>query len=343
MMVCPKVSIAILSWNRLNYLRATIESARQCIKYPNLEWIVIDNVSEEAGLREYLDGSAWIDHLIIRRCTHAEAMNEAVKVASGDYLILWPEDVQFVVAGDWMLDMVEIMEKYRWIGCMVLDLQRRSTMLKQLKPSWWIERNTLLQEIRTFGFFAFRHQRMLHSSRGARFFTYGWTADGIVGSGIPSLARTDMWRELGPWKTSSGNWAIKDSSLGAEEEMLKRWRRSGMPLQRVIPEIPVAADIITDPTGCKAKVRGPYRFGVYMPPLSNNLYYKIMNYNDLSGERDLPIDFSQGVEPLGFKIPVDSVGERLKFTINLSIATETKTGLTIPYVLAQEDINENNR
>jgi hypothetical protein len=48
----PRVTLGLLSWNRLHYLRATLESARRCIQYPNLEWIVVDNESNEPGLRE---------------------------------------------------------------------------------------------------------------------------------------------------------------------------------------------------------------------------------------------------------------------------------------------------
>jgi hypothetical protein len=39
----PRVTFGLLSWNRLHYLRATLESARRCLQYPNLEWIVVDN------------------------------------------------------------------------------------------------------------------------------------------------------------------------------------------------------------------------------------------------------------------------------------------------------------
>ena len=93
----PLVTIGVLSWNRFHYLRATIESARRCIQYPNIEWIVSDNESEEPGLREYLESLNWIDHKIFKRQTHADAMNQIVAMAKGEYLILWPEDIQFTV------------------------------------------------------------------------------------------------------------------------------------------------------------------------------------------------------------------------------------------------------
>ena len=54
MMTQPSVTVAFLSWNRLHYLRATLESARRCMRGAENEWIVRDNDSEEPGLAEYL-------------------------------------------------------------------------------------------------------------------------------------------------------------------------------------------------------------------------------------------------------------------------------------------------
>lgn len=334
----PKVTIAVLSWNRLLYLKATIESARQCIQYPNLEWIVLDNESNEPGLRGYVESLDWFDHRIFKRCSHADAMNHILNVASGDYLLLWPEDIQFTVAGDWMIDMIDIMESTSSVGTIVLDFQRLSTLKAQLRASWFSKRADVMAELRLFGG-KFRRRSILRSERGVRFFSCGWTADGICGSGIPSLAPMGVWRLLGPWKTKSGPSAIKDSSLGAEEDMLQRWRASRVPYQRLLPEIPVAADIITDPTGCKAKVRGNYRFGVYAPPENGDLYYSICDYEKFRSQvRDLPIDFSQGVSPIGFRLPMDRFGEREKYTINLSVAYDLRTGVRVENPLANKEV-----
>ena len=96
-MKLPKLTIGIISCNRLNYLKATLNSARQCIKYPDIQWIVIDNASVEKGLHDYLHSQGYIDKLIIRerrspQTEHTNAMNDLVKYAEGDALIIWPED-----------------------------------------------------------------------------------------------------------------------------------------------------------------------------------------------------------------------------------------------------------
>ena len=50
----PLVSIAVISFNRLKYLKATLESLHQCVQYPYVQWIVVDGDSQEAGLQTYL-------------------------------------------------------------------------------------------------------------------------------------------------------------------------------------------------------------------------------------------------------------------------------------------------
>ena len=166
---------------------------------------------------------------------------------------------------------------------------------------------------------------------------FGWTKPGVCGSGIPSLTRTALWKTLGPWKTRGGRTEIGlvDSSLGAEEDMIQRFYASRMAIQGAIPLVPVAADIITDPLGCKAKVRGSYRYGVYMPPPDGTYYYRIREYDRYRGYRgDFPMDFSEGVLPLGFDMPVDARGDRLKHPLNTSVKFDILQDRPVPHPLA---------
>jgi hypothetical protein len=131
--------------------------------------------------------------------------------------------------------------------------------------------------------------------------------------------------------------SLVDSSLGAEEDMVLRFFAARWPLQGAIPLVPVAADIITDPTGCKAKVRGRYRYGVYMPPPEGTFYYRIRAEDELPAPRDgLPIDFTGAVEPLGFRIPLDAGGDRRKFAFNDSVVHDARTGERVDYPLTIE-------
>ncbi len=329
----PRVTLAFLSWNRLHYLKATLESARTCIQYPNLEWIVSDNESDEPGLRAYLESCSWIQHKWFKKQTHAAAMNELVARATGDYILIWPEDVQFTVRGDWMVDLVELLGRHEWLGSLCLDYMRRATLESIFSPSPLAQRHRWMDEALRYRA-NFRRSRIVRSSRGFALRSFGWTKQGICGSGIPSLTRTEVWRALGPWRTADGPTRLIDSSLGAEDDMVQRFYRSRRPLQGATPLIPVAADIITDPTGCKAKVRGRHRFGVYMPPQQGDFYYRIRDLAEMPKPMgDRPLNFAEGVEPMGFHIPVDAQGDRLKSSINLSVAFDLTTQSPVPYPL----------
>lgn len=321
----PIVTIGILSWNRLHYLRATLESAHRCIKYPNIQWIVLDNYSTERGLAEYLKSLEWIDELLFVNSSHVSAMNEIISRAKGDVILLWPDDMQFVLEGDWMKDCVELLMNNHWIGSMGLNFQRRQT----IQRIWGKRRfdrtgiKEIWSDVKRYGM-QFRSQKKLYSSRGYPIWTYGSKEDGIIGAGIASLTRTDLWKTLGPWKFDSGNRNIVDSSSGGETEMLTRWQNSGMPLQRIIPVLPVSADILTDDLGTKAKVRGNKRYGNYKPPAKDKFYYHIRKQEEVLGlwKNTLPVSFEDFIEPIGFNLPLDEYGNLLKGDINTSIVSD---------------------
>jgi glycosyltransferase involved in cell wall biosynthesis len=304
-------------------LRATLESASKCIFYPRIQWIVIDNGSSEPGLVDYLKKQTWIDHLILRdnrnpATEHVSAMNEIVELAIGEYIMIWPEDVQFIVRGDWMIDCVEILLRYPWVGSLVLCSLRRKT----IDYFWGLSRFRRWREYRNEIIthkFNFRFQRLLRSSRGFGIMTYGWTKEGIVGSGIPSLTRAGIWRALGPWLARGARPGLVDSSGGGETEMLERYKKSNLILHRALNVLPVAADIVTDNIGCKAKIRGNKRYGVYHPAYGvDDQYYEIYDQKDVEylSKRRMPVAFEDFVKPIGYSLPLDEDGGLLKASIN---------------------------
>lgn len=315
----PKVTLGFVSCERLNYLRATLESARACIDYPNLEWIVVDDDSVEPGLQEYVRGCDWIQHKIFRRQTHAAAMNQLVELATGEFILIWPEDVQFITRGPWLRSLVGILRDNPDVGGVCLDAQRRCTLEWIFRAGWKERFARLRAEVRRFGWRGIRRQRQIVAADGFTLWTYGALGDGVVGSGIPSLMRTSIWRELGPWRAVKPDAQIKDSSLGAEDDMIDRVRKKGLRLQLAIAQIPLAADIINDAIGCKAKFRKGVRHGTYAPPPGGGAYYyAIRSFEERlkMARSDRPLSFSECVEPLGFEIPKDAHGDRLKASFN---------------------------
>jgi len=319
----PLVSIAVISFNRLHYLKATLESARECIQYPNIEWIVSDNSSKEPGLREYIEGLDWVQVKIFGDQTHADAMNEIVQIAKGDYIFIWPEDVQFVVKGDWLKDVVELLDNHREVGSIGLNFLRRKTYRTLLTYRKWLQFKMIAAELRYFKN-KFRLSKTIVSSRGFKAFTLGFIWPGICGSGIPSVARTQVWREMGPWKsTKTATTAnIIDSSLGSEEDMVKRFYKKGIPLQQACLYISVAADIINDSMGAKAKVRKGFRYGNYTAPPNGHFYYELIDLDKITSNVDYPIAFEDIITPISFELPLDKNGDMLKAAINMTVKTQ---------------------
>jgi len=318
----PLVSISIISFNRLNYLKATMESARKCIQYPNIEWIISDNNSKEPGLREYIDGLDWVQVKLFGDQSHADAMNEIVQKAKGEYIFIWPEDVQFVVKGDWLKDVIEILDKNRDVGSIGLNFLRKSTYETLTTFRKWFQFKMIAMDLYHFKL-KFRFPRQLESSSGFGAFTLGFSWPGVCGSGIPSVARTQVWRDMGPWRSTqsveSAN--IIDSSLGSEEDMVRRFYRKGIPLQQACLNISVAADIIDDEFGAKAKVRKGYRYGKYSAPMGG-LFYSIIDLADLKSTQVGPLAFEDVVKPIGFSLPFDKKSGLLKSGINMTVKTQ---------------------
>jgi glycosyltransferase involved in cell wall biosynthesis len=298
----PLVTIGILSYNRLQYLRVLVDSARECIRYPSVQWVLVDGASVEPGLREYVEGLDFLDELVVEPCTHAEALNRVLELARGDYLMILPEDVQFIVRGGWLADLVELVREKPRIGHVCFDTQRRTT----------IHRNFVATRVPIVR----RRFRRYRTASGREFLGYGDRWDGINGAGIMSFWRTEIWRTLGPWRTTEELAIANDSSLGAECDMELRYESSGLDLEAVLMRYPVAADVVTDPRGTKARVRaGNRRYGRYSPPPEGRFYYRIWDDGDLAerfSRYDPAPGFEEYVEPLGFELPLDSQGRLLK-------------------------------
>jgi len=312
-----RVTVAILSWNRLHYLRATLESARRCIRGEEIEWIVSDNASEEPGLAEYLASCDWLTHRWSKKQTHAEARNELVSRAAGRYLLLWPEDMQFVGEGDWLKRLLDSLDSNPFIGSVGLNFLRRKTIKRMFGPLGFRDIIPLLADLRRG-----RWRRPLLISDKESLYTAGWRRPGVVASGIPSLTRTDYWKALGPWTTESQTTSVIDSCLGAEDLMIETFQKSRFAWQQAALLRPVAADIINDNIGCKAKVRGGRRYGIYEPPKNGDFYYEIQSEEELpTSDRGFPLCFEDHVKPIGFDLPLDERGDLRKASMNESIVT----------------------
>jgi hypothetical protein len=226
--------------------------------------------------------------------------------------MLLPEDLQFVLRGPWMRDLVELVLAHEKVGHVTFDVQRRVTIRRHFEKAYLrLPRKTLPLP------FGPRLYRRYRTGSGREFLGYGLTRQSITGAGIGSFCRTEIWRRLGPWRTRPVT-RLVDSGLGAERDMVRRHWASGRKLEAVMMRFPAAADIITDPRGTKARIRlGKRRYGRYAPPPAGDLYYRIWD-DDETAEfahfKPAP-GFEDYVQPLGFELPLDEDGNLLKTSV----------------------------
>lgn len=223
-----------------------------------------------------------------------------------------PEDVQFVVRGNWLHDFVEIASQPA-VGHVQFDAQRRSTLRRHFVEARVAVRGRSIEIP-----FARRRPRRLVTSAGREFIGYGSRREPVGAAGIVTFVETSIRRRLGPWRTRPLTAAFEDSSLGAEADMIERWRASDLELEAFLARVPVAADIVTDPRGTKARIRsGNRRYGRYAPPVEGRLYYRIWEdaeLDELARLEPAPA-FEDIVRPLGFQLPLDEDGNLLKTNV----------------------------
>ena len=309
-MTAPLVTIGVVSFNRLHYLRVLMDSARQCIDYPALEWILVDGASVEPGLQQYVESLEFVDQAVIRECTHGEAMNEIVERAHGEFILMLPEDLQFIRRGPWLADMVELASRPH-VGHVQFDAQRRLTLKRHFEQRPRRVRGRAVPGLRA------RSQRVRTSS-GAEFLGYGDAREPVGAAGIVTFVRTEIRRALGPWRENRSLTTIQDSGLGAEADMIERGRQAGLGLEAFLMRVPAAADVVTDPRGTKARIRfGNRRYGRYAPPADGKRYYRI--WDESEARRFAEIEpapaFEDIVEPVGFDLPLDEDGNLLKTNV----------------------------
>jgi glycosyltransferase involved in cell wall biosynthesis len=304
----PLLTIGIVSCNRLHYLRALIESMRACLPLDALECIVVDNASIESGLREYVESVDFLSQRVFRErrspaTEAAEALNTIIERASAPYVLLLTDDVQFIVRGDrWLHETLKMAQAHPEIGSVMPIALRRVTIRKHFQSSVGAR------------LFPATYPKRLPTANGEPLaITFPKRELGITHSalGITSVA---TWRKVGPFRTTAARQTVQDAGAGAEDDLVRRYRQSGLRLRKALLEVPVLAEIITDPRGTQARVRGNRRYGRYLAPPDGLFYYRILDAAEAAAtpRRGPAIAFEDIVQPLGFSLPFDEQGNRLK-------------------------------
>lgn len=107
----PKVSIVIPTRDRVELLRACVESIVAHTAYPDFEIVLVDNDTREPAARDYLDGLARSGRARVVAFPHAfnysALCNVGVRAAHGEVIALLNNDIE-VRDGNWLRELVSL-------------------------------------------------------------------------------------------------------------------------------------------------------------------------------------------------------------------------------------------
>jgi GT2 family glycosyltransferase len=122
----PRVSIVIPTRNAMGLLRKCVESIRSHTSYPNYEILVIDNMSDDSDIIEYLEKETSLNRLKVvrydRPFNHSEMNNLVVAGINSEFVVLMNNDIE-VLSEKWLeqlLGVTELDKKIAMVGCMLL-------------------------------------------------------------------------------------------------------------------------------------------------------------------------------------------------------------------------------
>ena len=243
------ISIIITSCNRKYYLKNCIKSFRECIKWPNLQWIIIDNASVELGLKEYIESLDFLEHKIFRKKRNPpfeqyEAKNIGISLAKGDYVIDLQDDNQFIRKFD-LQNFINITEEFQDVGIIQFSGTGRQS----------------------FKSFKIEHRK---TSKGFPFHIVRNKSYNDV-----HFTKRSFYEKTGPfiekWKKNLKDGVGGLRLGGGEADYQKRFNK--LKFKKACVNIPLTTSMVP------ARVRGNLRYGKYFPP-PHKFYFKLIDVKE---------------------------------------------------------------
>lgn len=132
----PLVSVVILNFNRRDILRECIESSLK-LDWPKLEWIVVDNASEDGSADMVEQEFSSRVHLIRRTVNSVTAgRNDGFRAAQGEFILSLDNDIllpdpNVVNAG------LKILHQCPSVGLLSFKIGAPENPTRFLKEHWW--------------------------------------------------------------------------------------------------------------------------------------------------------------------------------------------------------------
>lgn len=122
----PKVSVVILSFNRLSYLERTIRAFLETVDYPSYELIVVDNGSHDGSAKFLKDARSRgvISKLVLLQSNRgiSAGYNHGFAIAdrSTEFYMKLDSDIEILSRG-WLAEVVRFLTVHRSVGLVALN------------------------------------------------------------------------------------------------------------------------------------------------------------------------------------------------------------------------------
>jgi glycosyltransferase involved in cell wall biosynthesis len=283
-----KLTVGITSCNRLKYLRALVNSLDDVLDN-DVQLIIVDNGSTEAGLVEYLNALKKVDKLVLRKERNwindeYIAKNIIIEHSKSPFILFLQDDFQFIANKETLMNYVNAFSKMQEQN---LDMSgvRKSTL------STVINRN----EKMIYNDAIFWHTNNDHFSTTGLFKKETFTNNGLY--------PTDWPQEQAFWGRSEDYY----------HELLRKTTNKHLTVKS---HVPLFLTVWNDPRGGYAFIRGDYRYGVYESPSSvSGIYYKKLNVEEIDSymNYDEPVGTVDIAKPLNWSLPTGKDGDLLKY------------------------------
>jgi len=295
-----KVTIGVISYNRLFYLRSFVKSLMYSLDGMDVELICIDDDSQESGTKEYLEYLDSIGWIVINQneertsakksglndVAHVSPMTESFHMmytqSSGDIILPLQGDCQFIRKG-WLKDVINLYENVDGVKTVLFDAQRKERLNK----------------------YEFEHVVIngisYHLDKSQHY---------VSGGGDQALSRGFL-DAMGGWSSTSSN---------AENTFVRKAiNMYGDQIQRYSLSLPACICIYTDSSGTNARIRDGKVFGDYWAA-QDDLYYEYIDTANYTEIKDRPYSIEE-VAKASWEFPIDKNGNWKKNPIDVKTCT----------------------
>jgi len=246
----PVVSVVLISYNRVQYLRRSLEAFRDCCTYPNLEFILSDDGStpEQQALMRRLPFDTFV------MATKNEGMganqNKGIRAARGQFIFHLQDDFVCQKRCDFIQESLEVFHEVPEIGYIRYGDVSHLKCYKPLTTSSGLRVRSFdwQQDDPEFGIYVYSDRP--HLKRREFHETMGWYAEGLpVGQTEDEFCRRCL--TVAPWGVGYIEGYDLFETIGVLSTRVDRWRQNlrarigrgglGRSVLKVYDRLPISA------------------------------------------------------------------------------------------------------